>query len=203
MPPWITTRALEQANDTKELNRAQPPLPGGGKLVDNSGGSLVPLRHGSRPSRLASVPGVDAAPPGLAPSTGYRRVFPRGLSIDGSPGGDRDRPAHADTPRARTPPRFPSQWRASRRDGRGTDGAPPGWRVDPSPRRGRPTLASDVPNLRPSPPAGLRRTGDILTPGETSRFARVLSSAKGDAGTGLGRPRAGTTDRGISFGIAE
>src|SRR5262245_32920317 len=85
MPPWITTRALEQANDTKELNRVQRPLPGGGKVVDNSVDPSVPFRHGSRPSRIARSGPVDAAPPGLAPSTGYRRVFPRRPSIVDTP----------------------------------------------------------------------------------------------------------------------
>ena len=35
MPPWITAGPLEQANDTKELNRVQPPSPACGKLVDH------------------------------------------------------------------------------------------------------------------------------------------------------------------------
>jgi hypothetical protein len=32
-PPSTTTAALEQANDTKDLNRVQRPLAAGGKLV--------------------------------------------------------------------------------------------------------------------------------------------------------------------------
>jgi hypothetical protein len=34
--PWITPAALEQHNDTKDVNRAQRPLASRGKLVGNS-----------------------------------------------------------------------------------------------------------------------------------------------------------------------
>lgn len=34
MAPWITTRPLEQANDTKELNQVQLRFVAKGKLVD-------------------------------------------------------------------------------------------------------------------------------------------------------------------------
>ena len=36
MPPLITRGTLEQAHDTKELNRVQRPLAAGGKLVGKS-----------------------------------------------------------------------------------------------------------------------------------------------------------------------
>jgi hypothetical protein len=67
--------ALEQANDTKELNRVQRPLAPGGKLVRNSvDGFVTDGWGGARPS-VCFAPTVDDTGSLRMPSTGYRQLF--------------------------------------------------------------------------------------------------------------------------------
>ena len=77
VPLWITAGPLEQANDTKELNRVQHPLAAGGKLVDRRvhGPGMARREWAWRPGRPA--PPVSTSPSASASSTGYQRVFPR------------------------------------------------------------------------------------------------------------------------------
>jgi hypothetical protein len=76
MPPWITTRPLGQANDTKELNQVQLPLLAGAKLVDNSvddSGMVGWLEGLGLPALLSTV---DAGPVRHHGLTGCPRVLP-------------------------------------------------------------------------------------------------------------------------------
>jgi len=76
MPPWITTRSLGQANDTKELNQVQLPLLAGAKLVDNSvddSGMVGWLERLGLPALLSTV---DTGPVRHHGLTGSPRVFP-------------------------------------------------------------------------------------------------------------------------------
>jgi hypothetical protein len=76
MPPWITTGALEQANDTKELNPAQLPYAERGKLVDNPVGISGTIGQTLAWIWIRTQPAVDTAPEKLLPSTRYQQVFP-------------------------------------------------------------------------------------------------------------------------------
>ena len=68
--------ALEQDNDTKELNRVQRPLAPGGKLVRNPvNGFVMDGRGGVRPT-VRFFPTVDDSSPLRMLSTGYRQLSP-------------------------------------------------------------------------------------------------------------------------------
>ena len=77
MPPWITSGAREQANDTKELNRVQLPLFAMGKLVDNpvnSSGTIGRHLVSAQPQASGHVNDAQCKP---SPLTGYQHHFPR------------------------------------------------------------------------------------------------------------------------------
>jgi hypothetical protein len=66
---------LEQAYDTKELNRVQRRLMARGKLVGNFVDRRVTVRLARVPSRLFLSGSVDEASSLRTPSPGYQRVF--------------------------------------------------------------------------------------------------------------------------------
>jgi hypothetical protein len=81
--PWTATMALEQHNDTKELNRVQHPLAARGKLVDNpvtSPGTAGQVRLAPSTPRIAIV---DDAVIRCPSSTAYQQVFPNKPLIEG------------------------------------------------------------------------------------------------------------------------
>ena len=75
MLPWITTRPLEQANDTKELNQVQLPMLARAKLVDNSVHDSGVVGWIVEPGPPRCLTAVDASPGRHHGSTGSQRVF--------------------------------------------------------------------------------------------------------------------------------
>ena len=67
---------LEQAYDTKELNRVQRRLAAGGKLVGNFVSGLVTSRSAGVEPGSSSPDAVDKTNSLRIPSPGYRQVFP-------------------------------------------------------------------------------------------------------------------------------
>jgi hypothetical protein len=82
MPPLITRGTLEQAYDTKELNRVQRPLAAGGKLVGKSVDGFVTRGSPGVGSGMGVIVIVDetSSPHRLSP--GYRQLFPHVPLID-------------------------------------------------------------------------------------------------------------------------
>jgi hypothetical protein len=162
----------------KNLAGFNAPCPAGENLWATP--STVPSPAGT--GGPGPVPPPRAVSTPRRPHPSLRRVID-GFSLVARPGG---KGPGARGHRFRTGVRADRSCHRSRVEGEMIKGGWPGHRRDP--RRvgasllhlaGCPSFASDVPTLRPPPPAELRRTGDLFTPGETPRFARVVTDAEG------------------------